>query len=240
MGDGELDLASLFPVFREQSEEGLTAMEEALVGLEARPGDEQLLHTIFRTCHTLKGDASSLGLTELGGFAHVLEDLLDALRSGAARMTREIATLLLESVDPLREMVRAVGSDQPADPTHHQRIVTRLQETALGGARVAEGDLVCRHRPSVDVLFRSLAESAGSDGIGVLLAGMGSHGALGLETLRGAGAATIAQDEESSVVFGMPEEAIARGAVDEVVPLDAVPAPVLKRAFDGGSEGDPE
>jgi two-component system chemotaxis response regulator CheB len=87
-----------------------------------------------------------------------------------------------------------------------------------------DGPLVSRHRPSVDVLFRSVAESARSSAVGVILTGMGADGATGLLEMRKAGATTIAQDENSCVVFGMPREAIARGAAEAVLPLDAIPA----------------
>ena len=86
-------------------------------------------------------------------------------------------------------------------------------------AKVEDGPLVSRHRPSVDVLFRSVARSAGSQAVGVIMTGMGNDGAQGLLEMRNAGALTVAQDEASCVVFGMPKEAIARNAVVEVVPL---------------------
>lgn len=79
--------------------------------------------------------------------------------------------------------------------------------------------LVNRHRPSVDVLFKSLSREAGGSVVGIILTGMGSDGAEGLWELKQSGAVTLAQDKESSVVFGMPRSAIERGAVDEVVPL---------------------
>jgi two-component system chemotaxis response regulator CheB len=94
---------------------------------------------------------------------------------------------------------------------------------------LSEGPLVSRHRPSVDVLFRSAAQAAGAGAIGVLMTGMGDDGARGLLEMKEAGAATLAQDEASCVVFGMPREAIARGAVDEIVGLDRLCAAILKR-----------
>jgi len=86
---------------------------------------------------------------------------------------------------------------------------------------------VCRHRPSVDVLFGSVAEAAGENAVGVILTGMGEDGAEGLWEMHAAGAATIAQNAETSVVFGMPKQAIARGAVDEILPLPQIPAAIL-------------
>jgi len=88
--------------------------------------------------------------------------------------------------------------------------------------RVADGPLVSRHRPSVDVLFRSVAAAAGPNGVGVLLTGMGADGADGLAEMRKAGAMTIAQDESTAIVFGMPREAILRGAAERVLPLDEI------------------
>ena len=82
-------------------------------------------------------------------------------------------------------------------------------------------------RPSVDVLFRSGAEQAGAQAVAVLLTGMGSDGARGMQLLRAAGARTIAEAEESCVVFGMPQAAIKAGAVERVVPLPKMPEAIL-------------
>jgi two-component system chemotaxis response regulator CheB len=87
---------------------------------------------------------------------------------------------------------------------------------------VADGPLINHHRPSVDVLFRSVAQCAGRNAIGVIMTGMGDDGARGLREMREAGAMTAAQDEASCVVFGMPKEAIKLGAAEEVVPLDGI------------------
>ncbi|MCR4301953.1 MAG: chemotaxis response regulator protein-glutamate methylesterase [Sulfuricaulis sp.] len=95
---------------------------------------------------------------------------------------------------------------------------------AAGGyaVRVYHDEPVNRHRPSVDVLFASAAPAAGKDAMGILLTGMGSDGARGLHAVKQAGGYTIAQDEKSCVVFGMPEQAIRLGAVRQVVPLDRI------------------
>ena len=93
---------------------------------------------------------------------------------------------------------------------------------------VADGPLVSRHKPSVDVLFRSVAKYAGRNALGIIMTGMGDDGARGLKEMRDAGAATIAQDEASCVVFGMPKEALKLGGADRVVALDAIAGEVLK------------
>ncbi|MBQ3636599.1 MAG: chemotaxis response regulator protein-glutamate methylesterase [Bacteroidales bacterium] len=87
---------------------------------------------------------------------------------------------------------------------------------------IKEGPLVNRHRPSVDVLFRSAARYAGNNAIGVILTGMGNDGAKGMKEMHDAGAHTIAQDEQSCVVYGMPKEAVKAGGVDDVVALDKI------------------
>ena len=87
---------------------------------------------------------------------------------------------------------------------------------------IKDGPLVCRHRPSVDVLFRATARYAGKNAVGVIMTGMGDDGAKGLLEMKQAGATTIAQDEHSCVVFGMPKEAIKLGAVDRVLPLESI------------------
>jgi len=113
-------------------------------------------------------------------------------------------------------------------PGNHHALLKR------SGARyyveIKDGPLVSRHRPSVDVLFRSAARYAGPNAVGVIMTGMGDDGASGMLEMKQSGAATIAQDEASSVVFGMPNEAIKRGAVDEVLPLHEIAASVLAHA----------
>jgi two-component system, chemotaxis family, protein-glutamate methylesterase/glutaminase len=93
-----------------------------------------------------------------------------------------------------------------------------------------DGPLVNRHRPSVDVLFRSAAQTAGRNAVGVILTGMGDDGARGMLELKEAGAVNLAQDEDSCVVFGMPAEAIKLGGVHHVVPLSRMAAEVLRLA----------
>ena len=94
---------------------------------------------------------------------------------------------------------------------------------------VMDGPLVNRHRPSVDVLFRSVAKCAGANSLGVIMTGMGDDGAAGLMEMRTAGARTVAQDEESCVVFGMPKEAIKRGGVEKTVTLTAISREIMQQ-----------
>jgi two-component system, chemotaxis family, protein-glutamate methylesterase/glutaminase len=113
-------------------------------------------------------------------------------------------------------------------PGNHHMLLKR------SGARyfveIREGPLVCRHRPSVDVLFRSAARYAGQNAVGVILTGMGDDGARGMLEMKQAGATTIAQNEATCVVYGMPNEAVKRGAVDRVLPLGAVAEAMLASA----------
>lgn len=114
-------------------------------------------------------------------------------------------------------------------PGNHHLLLKR------SGARyfveVNDGPLVNRHRPAVDVLFRSTAKFAGKNAIGVIMTGMGDDGARGMLEMKEAGAYTIAQDEKSCVVFGMPKEAIKMGGVDEILPLNNIADKVLKKQY---------
>jgi two-component system chemotaxis response regulator CheB len=93
---------------------------------------------------------------------------------------------------------------------------------------VKNGPMVCHQRPSADVLFNSVAEYAGPNVVGVILTGMGSDGAKGMLHMKNAGAKTIAQDELSCVIFGMPKEAIKLGGVDKVVNLDDITQEIVE------------
>jgi two-component system chemotaxis response regulator CheB len=128
---------------------------------------------------------------------------------------------------------------------HGDRVVPGLALIAPGGKHmllrrqgaqyfvdVIDGPLVNRHRPSVDVLFRSVAKYAGANALGVIMTGMGDDGAAGLLEMQKAGAHTIAQDEESCVVYGMPKEAVLRGAVDKSVPLAAIAREIMLQMSD--------
>ena len=129
------------------------------------------------------------------------------------------------------------------EAAHNDRVLSGQALIAPGGkhmllkrngaqyhVEVMDGPLVNRHKPSVDVLFRSVAKFAGRNGVGLILTGMGDDGARGLKEMHEAGAPTVAQDEKSCVVFGMPKEAIAMGAADKVLPLSQVPTEIMRYA----------
>lgn len=106
----DFDRKAVLASFLSESEEGLDTMEQALVQMESNPSDLELLHTIFRVAHSLKGNATSLELPELAGFAHVIEDLLDIYREQQVLPGPDVITLLLKAVDELRLMVSGAQS----------------------------------------------------------------------------------------------------------------------------------
>ena len=110
-------------------------------------------------------------------------------------------------------------------PGHSHLLLTRSGANYM--TKIEQSEPVNRHRPSVDVLFRSAAQAAGKNAVGVILTGMGKDGAQGMLEMKNAGAYNFAQDEASCVVFGMPREAIAIGAAHEVAGLPALPGLVL-------------
>ncbi|HLG17971.1 MAG TPA: chemotaxis protein CheA [Blastocatellia bacterium] len=126
----EIDREAILQTFFIESDEHLCAMEEALIALENRPEDEELLQTVFRVAHTLKGSASCLGLQSITRFTHVLEDLLERLRNRAIPVTSKLVTLLLQTVDALRQMVpEAMAGIEEMQPPHKallRRLAKRL------------------------------------------------------------------------------------------------------------------
>lgn len=113
-------------------------------------------------------------------------------------------------------------------PGNRHTVVVRSGATYK--TEIREGPLVSRHRPSADVLFRSVARAAGRNAVGLIMTGMGDDGARGLKEMRDAGARTLGQNEESCVVYGMPKEALRLGAVEEEVHLDDLPNATLRLA----------
>ncbi len=116
----DFDREAIFASFLVESEEGLAVMEQSLVQMESSPSDLELLHTIFRVAHSLKGNATSLELSEIAGFAHVVEDLLDVFREQQALPGADLISLLLKAVDELRAMVSSASAgSQELTPKQH-------------------------------------------------------------------------------------------------------------------------
>jgi two-component system chemotaxis response regulator CheB len=143
-------------------------------------------------------------------------------KSFAARLDKHCAIRVAEAKDNDRVLP---GHALIAPGNFHLRVV---RSGATVGVRVESGPPVNRHRPSVDVLFDSCAQQLGANAVGVILTGMGDDGARGLLAMRCAGARTIAQDESTCVVFGMPKEAIECGAAEQVLPLERIPQALLQ------------
>jgi len=120
-------------------------------------------------------------------------------------------------------------------PGHSHLLLKRSGANYM--TELSQSPAVNHHRPSVEVLFRSVAQNAGKNVIGVMLTGMGKDGAIGMLEMRQAGAYNFAQDEATCVVYGMPREAVAVGAVDEVVPIQEMAQKVLQRLISMGGMG---
>lgn len=150
-------------------------------------------------------------------------------------MPEHFTAAFAKRLDSICRVTVKEAEDNDSVVRGHVLIAPGNKHTLLkrSGARyyveVKDGPLVSRHRPSVDVLFRSAARYAGKNVVGVILTGMGDDGALGMKEMHDAGAFTIAQDESTCVVFGMPNEAIKRGGVDKIMPLEKIAAEVVKQ-----------
>jgi two-component system chemotaxis response regulator CheB len=152
-------------------------------------------------------------------------------RAFAERLNQSCAMAVKEAADGDR-----VGPGQAlVAPGNLHMLLRKLGDSYR--VEVKDGPAVCYQRPSVDVLFHSVAEAAGANAVGVILTGMGSDGAKGMLKMKEAGAATIAQDEASCIVFGMPREAIRLGAADRVVPLAGIPNAIAAALQSSGPQG---
>ena len=183
---------------------------ETVIAIGASTGGTEALRVILEAMPT---DAPGMVVVQ-----HMTEGFTGAF---AQRLNQSCAIEVKEAVngEPLTTGLALIA------PGNRHSILRR--DGTRYAVEVIDGPLVSRHRPSVDVLFRSVAQSAGANAIGVILTGMGSDGAEGLFEMKEAGALTIAQDEASCVVFGMPKEAIERGAVHKTVSLSRIPHEIL-------------
>src|SRR5271165_5092404 len=153
----------------------------------------------------------------------VITQHIPKLFSGAfARRMDNLCQMTVSEAEDGQQILRGHAYVAPGDK--HLLVV---RDGARYMCRLDDGDPVNRHKPSVDVLFRSVAREVGRNSIGVILTGMGKDGALGLKEMREAGGPTIAQDEATSMVWGMPGEAVAVGAAQDVLPLGEIPNRIL-------------
>lgn len=129
----EIDFDALIQTFKAEADENLSRMEESLVALEDAPGDTEVLHTIFRVAHTLKGNAAALGYTGLTEFAHRLEDSLDLLLKGKAHAGSGLITALLKSVDAMRDLISiSLAGNVEMQDGHKELLESLTQEVRTG------------------------------------------------------------------------------------------------------------
>ncbi len=191
---------------------GLTATER-IIAMGASTGGTEALRMVLEV---MPPDAPGLVIVQ-----HMPEEFTGAF----ARRLNQVCQIEVKEAAGGDEVVR--GRALVAPGNQHMLLRRRAERYFVD---VTGGALVSRHRPSVDVLFRSVAQAAGPNAVGVIMTGMGDDGARGLSEMKQAGAATLAQSQDTCVVFGMPKEAIDAGAVEEVVALQLIPSAILKQA----------
>jgi len=148
--DIDIDLESILRTFAAECEERIAEMEEAMVALESNPENRELLNTIFRGAHTIKGNAASLGIATVAEFTHALESLLQRLRTGVIPVSRKTVTLLLQSADALREMLPEAMAGEEQRKSNHAALLVRLAEGGVG---------IEQHLPTAEVV--NIEEPAG-------------------------------------------------------------------------------
>lgn len=192
-------------------QQAMAETTERVVAIGTSTGGTQALEAVIRALPT---NAPGLVIVQHmpEKFTEMFAQRLDALCQVRVREARHGERIL-----PGHVLIAPGG--------HHMKV---RRSGAQYMVDVVDGPLVSRHKPSVDVLFRSVASSAGSNAAGFLLTGMGDDGARGLRAMRDAGAWTCAQDRDSSVVFGMPRAAIELDAVEEIVSLRDVPKCIMR------------
>jgi len=212
------------------------AARHANIGSTGGEGGGEAGSAMARTTHMVIAIGASTGGTQ------AIESLLTRLPRVipgiviVQHMPERFTASLAERLDQLCEVnVREAKTGDRVSPgvaliAPGGRHMTIRRSGAYYEACVMDGPLVNRHRPSVDVLFRSVAQVAGRNAIGMIMTGMGDDGARGMREMHDAGARTFAQDEASCVVYGMPKEAVRLGGVDDVIPLDRFPGALVMAA----------
>jgi two-component system chemotaxis response regulator CheB len=196
--------------------------------------DKPTSKAMIRTTEKVVAVGASAGGTEaLRSFLEVLppdapgivivQHMPEHFTAAFARRLNDLCRISVKEAEDNDTVIRGRALIAPGN--HHMLL---KRSGARYYVEIKDGSLVCRHRPSVDVLFRSAARYAGKNAIGVIMTGMGDDGAKGLREMKEAGAVTFAQDEKSCMVFGMPHEAIKLGGVDKVLALGNMPKEVLR------------
>ncbi len=198
---------------RAQAELATMPPTDRVICIGASTGGTEALRVVLQA---LPANAPGIVIVQ-----HMPERFTDAF-ARRLNATCVIAVKEAESGDPVLP-----GRALIAPGNRHMLMRRRGREYTV---EIVDGPHVARHRPSVDVLFRAAAQCAGRNAMGMLLTGMGDDGARGLKEMRDAGAWTVAQDEATSVVFGMPKEAIERGAACKVLPLGKMADEILSLA----------
>jgi two-component system chemotaxis response regulator CheB len=191
-------------------------------------------HTVARTTDRIVAVGTSTGGTQ------ALDFLMRALGPGMPGMV-VVQHMPAAFTRTFAERLDSVSALQVSEARGNERIAPGKVLIAPGGkhllvvrsgaqyfTEVVDGPPVSRHRPSVDVLFRSVAKAAGPNALGVIMTGMGDDGARGMREMHDAGATTLAQDEASCVVFGMPKEALKHGGVSQAVDLKDIPERIMR------------
>lgn len=193
------------------SGESVTADTEKFIAIGASAGGTQAIEIILKA---LPVDVPGIVIVQ-----HMPENFTDAF---AQRLDHVCALHVKEASD--NDVIER-GTVLVAPGNRHLLI----KRNGPGyGVEIKDGPPVSRHRPAVDVLFRSVAKFAGKNALGIILTGMGDDGAAGMVEMHKSGVRTVAQDENTSIVFGMPREAINRGAVDQVLPLGEISGEMLR------------
>jgi two-component system chemotaxis response regulator CheB len=166
-----------------------------------------------------------MGMPPDGPGIVVAQHIPKAFSASFARRLNETCPVTVDEAQDGQQILAGHAYIAPGD-----KHLVVVRDGARYVCRLDDGEPVNRHKPSVDVLFHSVARSAGQNAIGVILTGMGRDGAKGLQDMHRCGSPTVAQDEATSVVWGMPGEAVALQAVDHVLPIDEVAAHIRKLA----------
>ncbi|MBR7748233.1 protein-glutamate methylesterase/protein-glutamine glutaminase [Undibacterium baiyunense] len=201
----KIKIDEVMPALNASLTSAMAVTTDKLVAIGTSTGGTQALETVLRK---LSRTAPGIVIVQ-----HMPEKFTEAF---ADRLNKLCAMEVLEAkngdrVIPGRALVAPGG--------RHMQV---KRSGAQYHVEIIDAPPVNRHRPSVDVLFRSVAKCAGKNALGIIMTGMGDDGALGMRDMHDAGAETIAQDEKTCIVYGMPKEAVKLGAVDKVVALDAI------------------